>query len=916
MLRTKRLSIFIIVAFIVAAGSLVIQQLIGIQSVEGHGTGQNDHINRPWRAGSRCVSPQHLTNRHGGNATNTEHRDFAGSAYVVGAGNGTGAVSDVRAEVSYIEQWQVDLSWKAPGFHNDTWACQPYAYVMQRKVGNGNWEHWESDRRYPATVRSSKRHGEMGGLAAYSSDTTSTLRDLNTLTTVYYRVCGVSRDPYNAYRASSKTASDLTTFTNALRSCVTSNAVEVGGDLWEPAFSRANTDTFNEGNNTIYVRLQSSSNPLRTTTATIQWAVSYQEGLCNVALGDYAAEDVSFSTSGSGVLPLPNPNVAENTFEDDCRVTYRLQQLDINGFWRSAGSFVVYVKDTSPISIEFSTQNTDPRTLSEDGPAATSPTTTASNATIWPNQLTVKVFINGATTARPSLNCPDLAAFTQTISSIPLGGASSSDYSLSPQELILGGAYGSCTAQFVVEVNNDGNTESSSERVRVQFDTLKRIEDDSSISTAPIGTWASSRTFTLSFIDENDNDKVGVGFASNSYTTRSGDSLTVRVYGYNYADVAGRGECDANSSGEFVGFKAKLYDPNDGSNSPVLSKSAQVKYSCYTDITLQIPDNGAGTLGMKIEDLDSEAEARNNDIATVTVLPDNTDLNIVPTTSLNEGTTRTVSFRLTARPTDDVTVSTTGSVSGDIVLSPNLLSQPATTLTFTPSNWSRSQNLAITAHQDGNTRDGGGRLNFRAASNDARYDGETASLSITSADDDSPAVQFTSFQRPTLYRNDKVAVKATFPNYRPNSTDACRLEYIEFYTKRSGLMLEGYDYQAADTVRSLVFVPYDPNTRSWTVEETHDSNQNLLYREYSNSEFVFRHYENGSDSIFTWNDPTPSYARAGTIKFYAIGNATSCSDGNRGFVPLTSNPAGANDAARKLSCQSDANCYWVDYTVD
>ena len=764
--------------FLIAAGSLIIQQSIGIQSAEGHGTGQNDHINRPWREGSRCVGPGHLTNRHGGSATNTEHHDFTGSAYVVGAGNGTGAVSGVRAKVSYADQWRVDLSWKAPGFHNDTWACQPYAYVMQRKVGNGNWEHWESDRRYPATVRSSKRHGKLGGLAAYSSDTTSTLRDLNTLTTVYYRVCGVSRDPYNVYIASSKTASDLTTFTNALRSCVTSNAVEVGGDLWEPAFSRVDTDTFNEGNNTIYVRLQSSSNPARTTTTTIQWAVNDWEGSCNVAVGNYAVEGVSFSTSGSGVLPLPNPNDAENTFEDDCQVTYRLQQRDVNGSWRAAGSFVVYVKDTSPISIEFSTRNTDPRTLSEDGPVARSPTVSASNGTIWPNQLTVNVFINGATTAQPSLNCPNLAAFTQTISSTPLGGASSSDYSLSPQELVLGGAYSNCTGQFVVEVNNDGNTESSSERVRIQFDTLKRIKDDSSISTAPIGTWASSRTFTLSFIDENDNDKVGVGFASNSYTTRSGDSLTVRAYGYNYADAAGRSECDANSAGEFVGFKVKLYDLNDGSNSSVLSKSAQVKYSCYTDITLQIPDNGAGTLEMRIEDLDSEAEARNNATATATVLSDNTDLNIVPTTSLNEGTTRTVSFRLTAQPTDDVTVSTTGRVSDDIVLSPNLLSHPGT-LTFTPSNWSRSQSLTITANQDGNTRDGGGTLNFRATSNDVRYDGERASLAITATDDDSPAVQFTSFSRPILYRNDKVAVRATFPNYRPNSTDACRIEYIE-----------------------------------------------------------------------------------------------------------------------------------------
>ena len=916
MSKTQRLAIYFTVVLVVIIG-LVAQQLIGVQNVESHGDGQNDHTTRAWTAGSRCISPEHLTRRHAGSATDTEHQNFNSSAYAVGAGNGTGAVEAVEAEVSYIgDQWEANVSWKAPGFHNDIWACQPYAYVIQRKIGNGNWEHWESERRYPATVESSKRHGELGGHADYSTDTTSTLGTLSTTTDVYYRVCGVSEDPYDVYMASSGTASDLATFTNALRSCVTSNVIEVGGEPWKPTFSRVNTNTFNEGNGTIYVTLQSSSNPPRTTTTTIKWIVNTEEGSCNVAQNDNGQTDISFSTSGFGILTLSNPNLAENTFEDDCQVTYRLEQKDVNGFWRSAGSVTVYVEDTSPLSIEFSTLNTDPQKLSEDGSSATSSVVAANNATIWPNQLTVNVLINGATTSQPRLNCPELAAFTQTISSIPFGGADSSDYSLTPQELTLGGLYG-CAQQFVVRVNNDGNAESSSEGVSVQFDNLKRAEGDSSVSVTRTGTWASSRSFSLSFVDENYSSKVGVGFAGSSYTARSGDPLTVRVYGYDYADSAGRSECDTNSLGESVDFKVKLYDLSSGnSSSSILSESAQVRYSCYTDVTLQIPNTDAGEREIRIEDLDSKGEARNNDTATVTVLPDNTSLSIVSTASLNEGASQTVSLRLTSRPTDDVTVSASGNISSDLVLSPNLLSSPATTLTFTSSNWNRSQTLTITANQDNNTRDSGGTLNFRTESNDARYDGETARLAITVADDDSPTIRFTSFQRPILYRDDKVAVKATFPHYSPNSTDACYINYIEFYTERTGLMLEEADYQAADTVKSLVFVPYDPNTSSWTVEETHDSNQNLLYREYSNNDFVFRHYENGRDSIFTWNDPTPSYARAGTIKFYALGNATACHDGNRGRVPLISNPAGANDAERKLSCRSDANCQWVDYTAD
>ena len=119
------------------------------------------------------------------------------------------------------------------------------------------------------------------------------------------------------------------------------------------------------------------------------------------------------------------------------------------------------------------------------------------------------------------------------------------------------------------------------------------------------------------------------------------------------------------------------------------------------------------------------------------------------------------------------------------------------------------------------------------------------------------------------------------------------------------------------TVELLISAPYDPDTLYWRVEETRDSNQNLLYREYSanDREYVFRHYEDGRDSIFTWNDDTPSYAQGGTIQFYALGSTTSCNDVSKAWVSMPQ-PAGVTDAERRSSCRSDSNCQWVNYTVD
>ncbi|MYB40071.1 hypothetical protein F4X86_02235 [Candidatus Saccharibacteria bacterium] len=894
-------------AFLVI-GSGLVALLIGAQSAEGHGDG---HGGRAWEAGSRCVSPSHFDNRHSGTAIGTNHEDFDGPAYTAGAGRGSGPVVDVRAESEYVSQWEATVSWKATGYDNtsETWACQPYAYVIQRKIGTGNWEHWESERRYPATIESSKRHGVLGGQAGYSKDSSTDLNSLSGLADITYRVCGIAKSPYETYMDSSQTTSDLATFTAALDSCVTSNTVTLGGVPWEPTFTRTNADTFNEGNGSISIALQSSPAPSERITKTIRWTANIVDGACDVSKNDSGEVDISFPTNGVGILSLANPNVPESAFVDDCRINYSLQQKSYSNTWSSAGSVEVYVRDRSPVSIKYSTENTDPRILSENGSANISPQTADNGATLWPNQLAIRVSVNGATATDPSANCPSLAQFTQILEITPYGGASSDDYRLSDTEKAFGGGF-SCSRQFVFELNDDSNVESS-EGVSVRFAPLRHNQSASNANTSLLsGSWGSSTAFSLSFIDENDDGKVGVGLGRSSYSARAGDPLTVRVHGYDHGGRAGSSECDTNSFGAAVGLKVKLYDPADSSGTSLLSEDAEVRYSCYDDVTLQIPDNAASTLEVRLENVGSRGKALSNDTASLTVLTDNTNLVVPSALTLDEGTSSSVSLRLSARPTADVTVTISGSLRGDITVSPGLSS----TLTFTPSNWSSYRSLTVTAAQDLNTSDSVSTLDFTAASTDTRYDGETASLTIRSDDDDSPHIAFTSFPQPVLHRDDKVAVKVTFPAY-DSGQDACYIYWIELYTERSNLTLEDNGYPAADTISTWFYVPYDPEDDAWTVEETY-SGSTLLYRDYTDSynQVTFRHYENGQDSVFTWNDPTPSYAQGGTIKFYSIGSRVQCNDGNSASTG-TPRPSGT-DAEKRASCQADARCRWVGYTVD
>ena len=100
-----------------------------------------------------------------------------------------------------------------------------------------------------------------------------------------------------------------------------------------------------------------------------------------------------------------------------------------------------------------------------------------------------------------------------------------------------------------------------------------------------------------------------------------------------------------------------------------------------------------------------------------------------------EGAAATYTVALGAPPTADVTVTVSGSSGTDVVLS-GLDAQNR--LTFTPLDWDAAQAVTVTAGQDADAGDDSVTLAHTAVGGE--YDGVTAELAVTVADDDAVIV--------------------------------------------------------------------------------------------------------------------------------------------------------------------------------
>ena len=211
-------------------------------------------------------------------------------------------------------------------------------------------------------------------------------------------------------------------------------------------------------------------------------------------------------------------------------------------------------------------------------------------------------------------------------------------------------------------------------------------------------------------------------------------------------------------------------------------------------------------------------------------------------------------------------------------------------LTFTSVNWYDAQQIVVSANHDNNDQDDEGTITLTARSDDARFAGETASVTYTITDDDEIAVlRFSSFAHPIFYADSDgntdeanghdddayVKVETRFP---ARNTDPCYVEYISMTIKAEGLK-NHHGYPIAEPVLNQwpFYVPYGDNPgTNWAVS------QKSGYKEYTRPRWpgiMFHHYDDEvTDSAFIYHDNTPGDAKEGTIKSYAIGNVTKCND--------------------------------------
>ena len=122
----------------------------------------------------------------------------------------------------------------------------------------------------------------------------------------------------------------------------------------------------------------------------------------------------------------------------------------------------------------------------------------------------------------------------------------------------------------------------------------------------------------------------------------------------------------------------------------------------------------------------------------VTVTDDDTPALVLSSTALtvDEGASATYTVRLATQPTEAVTVALSGASGGVSV-------QPAS-LSFSASAWSTAQTVTVRAASDDDASDGSATLTHAASGGDYGSRSVSAEVAVTVADDDTPALVFSS----------------------------------------------------------------------------------------------------------------------------------------------------------------------------
>ena len=400
--------------------------------------------------------------------------------------------------------------------------------------------------------------------------------------------------------------------------------------------------------------------------------------------------------------------------------------------------------------------------------------------------------------------------------------------------------------------------------------------------------------------------KLGVGFSASRSSVDEGSQLAITVDGYDYQDRHDPASCDP--SGNKYEATVELIDAN--SATVDRHRNVQVSRHCSADAVFDIPHGVAGPLTASLADMSTNRNVEQRGgyaVHFVTVRPDSTNLQVSTSAlSVNEGSSATLTFRLTAQPTADVTVDTECRNVGNFGIT---CSGTTGTLTFTTSNWSTSQAVTVMADHDNHTSNRSKDFTWKAESTDPHYDGEKATVTITKLDDDSaPPLRFASGISTSLARNDKVTIRLKLPSY-DEAVDACRISYVNLWTYREDLVSDDeHEHPHADSIKSYYQIPQADEYTSGVYEHA---------SEYTNGDRYLRvrHYQDGRDSDLEIYDDTPSQSRNGRIKLYAVSSVAKCQGRTEQWTnaPEPKDQAGCTAVGNSNSWKL---CRWVNYSAD
>ena len=828
-----------------------------------HHSHQNNHS--WWRAGSRCVSQTHIDRKH--STVIGHHQAFSSIGYTAGPAKGTLPAKNLSMSKAHIEdEWEVRLSWRASGYKasNNTWACQPYQYQAQRKIGNGSWERWNTSHpnssRYSET-RSQRKRGNYpnSDRSLYKHPTTGTPE------TVQFRVCNKAKD-------------------GTIGACTSPISTQLGGNPWHPDITASVTNKpIWEDTSTIQVAI--TTNPVPpdgATDATIRVSFNVDKEDDNFEV--VTNHNVSISAAGTGSLSVSNPFTRTGTdFTEDQSEQMKVRLSSGSGS-NDTDQITLQVLDDDPIPLTVDFPDDNPAVYAVDGPNTAPAQLNPSGSNSFARRFTIAFTSpkNIPTNDMGATRCPKLAGDWQATFN------SSNTSVVNSQAMFFG-----CTKSSEATVRSAGTFTITPAAV---------LTHGSQGWTRPV-TLSGDSSFSGTVHASNDAfpSKLGVGFAASRSSTEEGMQLTLTINGYDYQNQHNPASCDPsatkyNASVEVIDANSQMVDS---------VKTVQLSRHCSADATFNVPHGTSGTLTASFSSTGSKVEQRGGyAVHFVTIRPDSTNLQTNrQSITINEGSSGTFSVRLTAQPASDVTLDPACGFRG-INESCSASTDP---LTFTTSNWSSYQSITIDVGHDGHYSDRNASYTWSAESADPNYHGEKFTIALTQVnDDDGPPLFFPTGMTTSLSRDDKVTLRIKLPSYDP-AEDICRIDYVQTWTYRENLVSDDeHEHPHANEVQDYYFIPLADEYTAGVYEHVGAYQDGTEYMKV-------RHYEDGRNSDLEIYDYTPSQSKNGRIKLYTIASTTKC----KGRVTQwTVQPKPTDYAGCTEFGDSWRQCRWVNYSVD